>query len=254
MAAFAAVGAVLALSEQRASVRRQMFVATFVGMMERLQSTVQDTDYLVVRQTSHGDSVEERIENIANGQGAFYEIAQELRLLMSENIRDDMATEAQEGVLVLLYPSFYDDFKNDLGHFFRQLYHIVKFIDESEENEAQRFLKIVRASLTNSQLLLLAYNVIAGEGRVKFAKHISKYSLLHNMDFEDDLLGKVEKHLIIKRLGKEALVSETHEKDRLEPLFIKRDQENAQAKDALKRYLIENGLNTDFGVSWRNPT
>lgn len=253
MAAFAAVGAILALSEQRHSVERQMFVTTLVAMLDRLQQTVQDTDFFVVESTENLDgTIEERIADSQTGQSAFYEISQEMRLYVIENFLPEMTDDVKKGLIVLLYRGFYDDYKDSLGHFFRQLYHIVKYIDEFGGSDTSRFIKIVRASLTNAQLLLLSYNVIAGEGRVKFSNYITKYSLLHNLSFEQDDLGRVEKRLIVERLGERALVSQSEIEDRFDERFIKRENENALAKEGLRRFLNERGYSINYGIPWRN--
>ena len=253
MAAFAAVGAILALTEQRHAVKRQMFVTTIVAMLDRLQQTIEDTDFFVIESVQNDDgTVDERAVASQSGQSAFYEISQELRLYISENIIDGMGFEARKGLAILLYRKFYEDYKDDLGHFFRQLYHIFRYIDEVGDDEKERFVKIVRASLTNAQLLLLSYNVIAGEGRVKFARYISKYSILHNLGFEADELGEIEYSLVVTRLGKSALISSTEESDKLQRDFIDREMANTRSKEKLREFLNRNGLSINYGVQWRN--
>ena len=253
MAAFAAAGAILALSEQRSAVRRQMFVTTLVGMLDRLQQTVQDTDYFVLEATPlENGLIDERAVASQTGQSAFYEISQELRLYITENFMPEMSDHAKMGLMILLYRGFYEDYKDSLGHFFRQLYHIVKYIDESGEDECERFIKIVRASLTNAQLSLLSYNSISGEGRIKFSKYITKYSLLHNLAFERDELGKVERLLIIDRLGLSALVSKTEINDRLDAEYIATEGSNTASLEAFRRFLNERGLSVNYGIAWHN--
>lgn len=253
MAAFAAVGAVMALAEQRHAVKRQMFVTTLVAMLDRLQQTIEDTDFFVVESTQNEDgTVDEKTVASQSGQSAFYELSQELRLYITDNFIEGMNAAAKKGLAILLYRGFYEDYKDELGHFFRQLYHIVRYIDEVGDDDRERFLKIVRASLTNAQLLLLAYNVIAGEGRIKFAGYISQYSLLHNLGFEQDELGSIERALIIDRLGEGALVSRTEQSDRLQPDFIARESSNAIAKEHLREFLNRNGLSINYGIQWRN--
>lgn len=232
-----------------------MFVTTIVAMLDRLQQTIADTDFFVVQSVQNEDgTVDERTVASQSGQSAFYEISQELRLFISENFIAGMGPEAKKGLAVLLYPGFYEGYKDDLGHFFRQLYHIFRYIDEAGDDEQERFVKIVRASLTNAQLLLLAYNVIAGEGRIKFSKYISDYSILHNLGFEDDELGDIERALVIERLGQSALVSRTENQDRLQANFLAREMANAHAKQELRDFLNSNGLSISYGVKWRNET
>lgn len=253
MAAFAALGAILALTEQRAAVRRQMFLGTLTALLTRFQQTIEGTEYFVVGSEPSGeDFFVEKVEATQRGQSAFFEISQELRLYIEENIIDGMGVEEVIGLIVLLYPDFYRSYKDELGHFFRQFYHIIRYIDEEGGDECDRFMKIVRASLTNAQLLLVAYNCVAGEGRVKFARYIKQYSLLHNLSFEDDLLGRVERRLIISRIGETALVSKSQQKDRFDPEYLDRQFQNANSKTTLKRFLDERGFSNNYGVSWQS--
>lgn len=253
MAAFAAVGAVMALSEQRRAVKRQMFVSTLIAMLERLQQTIADTDFFVVEKVVNADGTfDEKAVASQSGQSAFYEISQELRLYVTENFLPDMSDEAKKGLAILLYKGFYQDYKDDLGHFFRQLYHIVKYIDESDDDEAGRFLKIVRASLSNAQLLLLAYNSISGEGRIKFSELITRHSFLHNLSFEEDELGRIERSMIIERLTSKALISDTQKIDELNPAYIEREKQNTLAKEHLRNFLNSRGLSINYGIRWMN--
>lgn len=251
MAAVAAVGAILALYEQRAAVQRQMFTATFVGMMERLQHTVQDTDYFVVKSVRRGEYVDQTIEKSQSGRNAFYEFSQELRLYIEANLRPDMNYQEKVGLILMLYTDFYSENKDSLGHFFRQVYHIAKFIDDSDDQEAERFSKLLRASLTNAQLLLIAYNSICGEGRVKFCHLISDQSLLHNLSFEKDDLGRLERAIIVDRLSLRSLESDTHHSDRLDATYLAVERMNAAAKEQFKCYLIRNQMSTNLGISWK---
>lgn len=253
MAAFAALGAILALTEQRAAVRRQMFLGTLTVLLTRFQQTIDGTEYIVVGSEPSGQGlIQEKIEATQRGQGAFFEISQELRLYIEENILEGMGFEEVSGLIALLYPDFYRSYKDELGHFFRQFYHIIKYIDEEGGEECDRFMKIVRASLTNAQLLLLAYNCISGEGRIKFAKYIREYSLLHNLSFEDDFLGRIERSLITSRIGEAALVSKSQRQDRFDQEFLERQMKNTVSKNALRRFLDERGFSSNYGVSWQD--
>lgn len=71
--------------------------------------------------------------------------------------------------------------QNDLGHYFRTLYHIMKFIDDRCPGDKSRYAKIVRSYLSNSEICLLAYNCSVGYGRPKFKSLVVKYALLHNI-------------------------------------------------------------------------
>ena len=80
------------------------------------------------------------------------------------------------------YKKFFINHQSELGHYFRMLYHIIKFIDASEINDKKRYTNFVRAQLSSYELVLLFYNGLSKFGREKFKPLIENYSLLKNMD------------------------------------------------------------------------
>lgn len=81
-----------------------------------------------------------------------------------------------------IYVQFFQDNVSDLGHYFRNLYHIIKFIEESQIEDKKRYTNFVRAQLSTGELALLFYNCLSKFGNEKFKPLIEKYSLLKNMD------------------------------------------------------------------------
>lgn len=74
-------------------------------------------------------------------------------------------------------------------HYFRHLYRIVKFIDESsfidksptETTERYKYASMVRALLSPYELVWIYYNCLSSYGNTKFKNLIEKYSLLKNL-------------------------------------------------------------------------
>ena len=64
------------------------------------------------------------------------------------------------------------------------MYHIVNFVESSEIENKYFYVRILRASLSDSELTLLALNCAYGEGREKFKRLVEDYSLLHNFSPE----------------------------------------------------------------------
>lgn len=121
------------------------------------------------------------------------------------NFFDDLATRIKidfesktktQDELVKLYNHWFTIHNSDLGHFFRHLYHIVKFVDrnpyfssiENKSNFLQKddYIKILRAQLSNSEIVLLALNGLTKQGE-KFKKYIDKYKLLVNINLETEM-------------------------------------------------------------------
>lgn len=90
-------------------------------------------------------------------------------------------------------PTYFD-------HYFRNMYRIVKYIDESKvfdclpEDERMtrkyEYVSILRSTLSRYELVWLFYNTLSEYGRAKFKPLVEKYALLNNI--RTDLLVKPE--------------------------------------------------------------
>ena len=79
------------------------------------------------------------------------------------------------------YLKFYDTYEAKIGHYFRSLYNIVKFIDRSDVDDRRLYTNLVRAQLSSWELWLLFYNALSDKGRDKFKPLIEKYALLETV-------------------------------------------------------------------------
>jgi hypothetical protein len=79
------------------------------------------------------------------------------------------------------YAEFYASHQAQVGHYFRNLYHIVRFVDESAPESNARYAKLVRAQLSSAEVLLLFYNGVSSLGYAKFKPLIEKYALLEQI-------------------------------------------------------------------------
>lgn len=80
-------------------------------------------------------------------------------------------------------------------HYFRHLYRIFKYINESnliEDTERYNYAAIVRAQLSEYELLMLFYNAlnVEDDGALKFKSLIEKYALFNNI--RKDELARIE--------------------------------------------------------------
>lgn len=96
------------------------------------------------------------------------------------------------------YELFYGAHQEYVGHYFRNLYHIIKFIDNQENlsnNDKSYYVSLVRAQLSTYELLLIFYNSLSKYGCEKFLPLIIRYDLLQNMNqdllFEESLYTEI---------------------------------------------------------------
>lgn len=79
------------------------------------------------------------------------------------------------------YRSTYSDFRDDLAHYFRTIYHILKYIDGSSVDDKMLYVRLLRATLSNAEIVLVALNCMYGGGKEKLKPLVENYSLLHNI-------------------------------------------------------------------------
>lgn len=140
------------------------------------------------------------------------------RLMESNEIDRTEFVDTEEKRARTAYYIVFKDFHNQLGHYFRHLYHILDFIEQKEELELtsetlselkdnydgvkikidgkstnaelikrknKKFLNLIQAQMSSTELLLLFYNGICFP---KMKRLILKYNFLENLS-ENDLLS-----------------------------------------------------------------
>jgi len=121
-------------------------------------------------------------ESLKVGIGAFNNYLDETVAMHEQKIKDAYTNASKQ---------YIDHF----SHYFRNLYHILKFIDESrliEKNNKNNYAKFVRAQLSDIELVVIFYNSICKielPGRAemelgypKMGKLLVKFDVLQNMN------------------------------------------------------------------------
>lgn len=108
---------------------------------------------------------------------------------MLRNLRLAVAGRRNQGEVESVlsgYKNFHDKYKNDLAHYFRTLYQVIRFIDDSRIDDKHLYARILRAQMSDAEQTLLMYNCAVGKGRAKFKKLVERYSLLHNCSLHEN--------------------------------------------------------------------
>ena len=79
-----------------------------------------------------------------------------------------------------IYSEFYNQHHALLGHYFRYLYRLFKYIDEETGNKSEIYSKILRSQLTNNEMALLFYNGLSHYGK-KFKPLLEEYEVFDNL-------------------------------------------------------------------------
>lgn len=107
------------------------------------------------------------------------------------------------------FRAMYERNQNDLGHYFRTTYHVVRFLDDRfQDAVAYEYVRILRAQLSNAEIVLIALNCWYGEGAEKFAPLAAKYALFHNMNEVDRELFSFDEHFPARAFDPEKSVDD----------------------------------------------
>ncbi|HJH64739.1 MAG TPA: putative phage abortive infection protein [Bacteroides mediterraneensis] len=104
-----------------------------------------------------------------------------------------------------------------LDHYFRHLYRVFKFIDEApiftnDKNKKYDYACIMRASLSQYELIMLFYNCLSSNGREKFKPLIEKYAIFNNLRVEL-LATDREKELYVSKFQDDYAFSKDENRD-----------------------------------------
>lgn len=156
-----------ALAKQNETLRQQTFEGTFFQTLRLHNDIVNAISFPVHR---------------VSGRACFDWLARELRGTL---INEHATTDPEKAAATYLL--FYRDHQAVLGHYFRLLYNLVKFVDAAPNIDKRFYTNLLRAQLSSSELLLIFYNCLSSMGRDKFKPLVEKYALLKTFPTTDEL-------------------------------------------------------------------
>lgn len=96
----------------------------------------------------------------------------------------DKASNVDEmNVIFFAYNNFWLKYRSDLGHYFRFLFNLFKYVDNADLdfNDKVKYAKIIRSQLSDYELIIIFYNGLSEKGMDKLKPIIEKYTLLNNV-------------------------------------------------------------------------
>jgi len=180
------------LKKQTETIEKEQFESTFFNLLSFHHQIVNSIDLKKSRLgiTSNGLDVK---RDIVYGRDCFVTFYSGFSNTYSKHDLD-MPNQTQSdnlGIIKKAYNEYYSKHQADLGHYFRNLYHLIKYIDKSNITNKQEYTSLVRAQLSSHEQLLLFYNCLSNLG-TKFKLLVEKYSLFKNMSI-DELIS--QKHI-----------------------------------------------------------
>ncbi len=120
-----------------------------------------------------------------------HEYITEFKMNFSDNPLAELKQEA--------YEALYKKHENIIGHYYRNLYRIVKLIqnntfdnesDERDNEEKRMYRGILRAQLSSFELLMLFYNISYSEKGKKFKELVAGFNFFDDHLIEEDFIWK----------------------------------------------------------------
>jgi uncharacterized membrane protein len=194
------------LKLQNEATKLQIFENTFFELVRMLNNIKESISIIPIS-----------LSNIVNGgqkfilNGRMYTT----RIEIFEDLNKLYASEAISKYILILkelldkdYNKFNNHYEKYTGTYFGQIYQILKYINESNIENKQRYVNIFRAQFTKDELELLFYHCLGSIGKIRFKKLVEDYEFFEHiilnediekelLDYDENAFGKNEK--ILKR-------------------------------------------------------
>ncbi len=155
------------MAEQNKSLRQQTLENTLFNLIDLHLTIVNGMKYVDTKISLRSPS--QTIMKEVVGRSSFPKFFDELKRILktSENIHE-------------AYKTWYPNRESELGHYFRSLYNMMRYIDEQGNEQAVMYSRLVRSQLSREELGLLFYNGLGPWG-AKFKPLIERYALLKHL-------------------------------------------------------------------------
>lgn len=168
---------------QNAGLRKQAFERTFFSVLQALHSFINDISGPFRK----------------NG-GAPRSGRDQLAYICQQMTAVSISAGREASVAASRYEASYTRHADDLGPYFRQIYNLLKFVENSDVEDKKTYTDILRAQLSESELVLIALTCATPRGR-NLKDLADRYNLLKHLPSKagylstDQLIdAMVEKH------------------------------------------------------------
>lgn len=189
------------LKKQSLIVEKQIFDTTFFNSLELLNNIIQNITYEQEQYTGLG-VYEKPIQ--LRGRECFRHLYNDFQKVHEKKVHEwidenmfeaaagehfKVPKESSEKIILTAYNEFFDTYQGEVGHYFRTLYNIIKYVKDNNLKTPKYYTNLVRAQLSSFEHLLLFYNCKSDYGS-KFYPLIIEFSLLDNMP-KDKVLEEI---------------------------------------------------------------
>lgn len=153
---------------QNATMKRQGFENTFFKMVSLYGE--------IVSMTKH--RVDKNIEYTGR------DVYKYINSLLKDGMIKSFDNQGNAPEPKTVYWNVYSKYENILGHYFRFCYRVVKYVNETDLDVADKkgYVSILRSQISQAELDLIFYNCLFGHGVSKFKPLIEQYSFLEQLN------------------------------------------------------------------------
>ncbi len=164
-----------ALTEQSKNIQKQNFENTFFNLLSlhnNIVNNLKTSSPNVISTIQRRESVYDEYQ----GKEVFKKIINEI------NFEQD---------IIIQYIKIYEQYQTIIGHYFRNIYQILKLIDKSDIENKKFYTNILRAQLSNDELLLIFLNGVT-YGKEKTKPLMERYEFLEPLNVPSKYLGNFQ--------------------------------------------------------------
>jgi len=181
------------LQQQIMLLEMQTFGNTFFQLLRQHNEIVNDITIRVSSDTPDGI-----VKRTHDGRDCFVFFVKELYSTINQKILDH-PDDSQIEIIEKSYAEFSESYQSEFGHYFLNLYSIIRFVDDSSidrisnemsDNDICSFEKrktytnLIRAQLSSYELILLYYNCVWSGGGGRFKALVDRYEMLDNLELQ----------------------------------------------------------------------
>ena len=152
---------------------KQQFEASFFSLLQNHRSILLSLAYDKVKGNDFMNKVSEELQ---------------VRLMDREYDLDSITYENrfhEEDIVCSIYEQVYNIYGSQLGHYFRNLYHILSYVEHSSVKDKKQYIDLVQGQLSNSELFVLFYDGLSRYGKKRMYPLLESYGLLENVNYSD---------------------------------------------------------------------
>jgi hypothetical protein len=158
------------LDEQAAMSRKQLFESSFFQL---LGAHARMIDSMSILQGVYKQA----------GRDCFTHWYGQLRQTFFPPAREQYPQEDKKAIEAA-FNQLYSYWRTDLGHYFRSLYNLIKFVKAAQVSDPRFYTNLVRAQISDQEVLILFYNCLTPRG-AKFHPLVEEFALLKHLDPKD---------------------------------------------------------------------